>query len=291
MNILIGASDGYDWSKIKNWVLSSKCFGGKRVLLAYRMDFDTKEKCLEHGIEVVDVHHDIYGEPLNHDARMSVGAARTVSHEIRYFHAWQYLNDQTDVTYVVLTDTRDVIFQSDPIPFLFNRLHVVHPDFKSLQLLAPQEGILYQDEPWNADNLYKGYGGYIWEYMKTKPVYNCGTIAGVMPFFGDFVHTLWSMTTGKNTYPADQCSFGLLAETTLRELTYRCKHEEGWCCQCGVMADPHKSHMRQRWITPEPHMKDDGFVYTSDDILYCLVHQYERNPQWLKKIEERIGNG
>jgi hypothetical protein len=283
MNILIGGADGYNWNQLKNWVLSSKVFSGKRVLLAYRMDDLTKKKCLEHGIELVEVNHDIYGQPLDHNSRVSVGAARTVSHEIRYFHAWQYLKEQKGVQYVVLTDTRDVIFQLDPIPFLERRINN-----DGDKLLAPQEGIIYRDEPWNANNMYQGYGGYIWEYMKSKPVYNCGTIAGVMPFFADFVHTLWSMTTGKLTYPADQCSFGLLVETTLRDLTYHCSHNEGWCCQCGVTSDPSKPELKSKLITSSPVMID-GFVYTNyiPNEMFVLVHQYERNPEWLRVIEER----
>jgi len=285
MNILIGGADGYNWSQLKNWVLSSKVFSGKRVLLAYRMDDITKKKCLEHGIELVEVGHDIYGQPLNHDARVNVGAARTVSHEIRYFHAWQYLKEQSDIEYVVLTDTRDVIFQSDPIEFLKYIAHITPSSQK--KLLAPQEGIPYKDEPWNANNMYQGYGGYVWEYMKDKPVYNCGTIAGTMPYFADFILTLWSMTTGKYTYPADQCSFGLIVETTARHETYLCKHEEGWCCQCGTTADPHKPELKSKLITPFPRMKEDGYVYTFNNRKYCLVHQYERNPDWLKVIDER----
>lgn len=285
MDILIGAADTYNWSQLKNWMLSSKVFSGKRVLLVYRMDDATKKKCLEHGVELVEVNHDIYGQPINHDARISVGAARTVSHEIRYFHIWQYLKEQKDIRYVVLTDTRDVIFQQDPIEFLTWRALGVIKE----QLLAPQEGILYKDEPWNANNLYQGYGGYVWEYMKDKPVYNCGTIAGKMPFFADVVFTLWSMTTGKYTYPADQCSFGILAENILREQTYRCKHEAGWCCQVGTTADPHKPELQSKLITPKPFMRDDGFIYTTNGVIkkYYLVHQYERNPEWLKVIEER----
>jgi len=283
MNILIGGADGYNWSQLKNWVLSSKVFDGKRVLLTYRMDDTTKKKCLEHGVELVEVNHDIYGQPLNHDARVNVGAARTVSHEIRYFHAWEYLKDLKDVRFVVLTDTRDVIFQQDPIVFL-ERSPL---GTTSVQILAPQEGILYKDEPWNANNMYQGYGGYVWEEMQNSPVYNCGTIAGKMPYFANAVFLLWSMTTGKHTYPADQCSFSILAEKILRWETYRCEHITGWCCQCGTTADPHKPELQMKLITSPPMMREDGFVCTPTNTKYCLVHQYERNPEWLRVIEER----
>lgn len=280
-NILIGASDGYNWNTLKNWVLSSKVFTGKRVLLVYRMDDYTKKKCMEHGVELVEVNHDIYGEPINHDARVSVGAARTVSHEIRYFHAWEYLKDQVDVEFVVLTDTRDVIFQYDPVKFLNDNMR------GATELLAPQEGILYKDEPWNRDNLYRGWGGYVYQMMSEKPVYNCGTIAGKMPFFANFVLTLWGSTTGKFAYPADQCSTGLLVETTLDSLVWKCGHDSGWCCQCGVTLDPEKKFLLPHLICHSPKIDNDGFVYTSKDQKYALVHQYERVPQLLEKINQR----
>ena len=282
IDILIGVADGYVWNQLRNWVLSSKVFDGKRVLLVYRMDEETKRHCINHNVEVIEVNNDIYGQPINHDERVYYGAARTVSHELRFFHIWQYLIEQRDVRYVILTDTRDVIFQLNPIKFLES--HII--DTK--KFLAPQEGLLYKDEPWNANNMYRGYGGYVWEYMKDKPIYNCGTIAGIMPDFANIILTIWSMTTGKHVYPADQCSTSLLVETSLEHLTYKCPHDAGWCCQCGVMVDPSKTEMlRPHFLVKEPILADDGYVYTSDGKLYNLVHQYERCERWLEIINKR----
>ena len=291
MNILLGGADGYNWSQLRGWVLTSKCFSGRRVLLTYRMDDVTKKKCLDHGVEIVEVNHDIYGQPINHDARVSAGAARTVSHEMRYFHAWQFLEEQDDIEYVVLTDTRDVIFQKEPIEFihwssigLWTRDNLEHK-----YILAPQEGILYKDEPWNADNLYRAYGGYVWEIMKDKPTYNCGTVAGRMPYFKNLMLEMWSMTTGKLAYPADQCSFGVLVEMTHSADILKFPHDDGWCCQCGVTADPTKiDAFRPHLITKEPMMDGDGYVCTSKGEKFCLVHQYERNPAWLGIINRRL---
>jgi len=283
MNVLIGGADGYDWSQLRGWVLTSECFNGKRVLLTYRMDEETEKKCIAHGIEIVRVNNDIYGQPLNHHSRDHMGAPGTISHEMRYFHAWQYLSEQDDVRFVVLTDTRDVIFQRDPIEFLQGKLSE-----GTEKLLAPAEGILYRDEPWGTENLYRAYGGYVYEMMKDFPTYNCGTIAGVMPFFKDLLLVNYFLANGR-TYPADQCSFAILLRTLLRDDTYFCHHNEGWACQVGVTADPSKiDAFRSKLITAEPIMKNDGFVETSNGKLFCIVHQYERNPRWLQLINKRL---
>jgi len=234
MYILIGGADGYDWSQLRGWVLTSECVNGRRVLLTYRMDEETEKKCLRHGIEIVRVNNDIYGQPLNHHSRDHMGAPGTIAHEMRYFHAWQYLGDFDNIGLVILTDTRDVIFQKDPFEFLQETLS------KGTQkLLSPSEGILYKDEPWGTENLYRAYGGYVYEMMKDCPVYNCGTIAGVMPFFRDVLLVNYFLANGR-TYPADQCSFAILVATILKDQTYFCHHNEGWACQCGVTADPSK---------------------------------------------------
>jgi hypothetical protein len=71
-DLICGASDKYEWNKIKNWILSieESGFGGDAVLLTYRMDDTTIQKCLEHPkITLISCQHDAGGNLINHNVR------------------------------------------------------------------------------------------------------------------------------------------------------------------------------------------------------------------------------
>ncbi|KKL11400.1 hypothetical protein LCGC14_2546220, partial [marine sediment metagenome] len=181
-DLIFGAADNYIWEQIRPWAKSIReCgFKGDVVLLVYRGDVeDIAEHCAELDIQVVVSSSDSLGQPINHNNR----GRDTQSHQMRFFHLWQLLNnnamadsDLRAVDYyrfVVTTDVRDVIFQRDPVDFL-------EPFLTQgvSQLLAPSEGIRYCNEPWGMDNLAQGFGPYVSEASKKMEIFNVGTIAG-----------------------------------------------------------------------------------------------------------------
>ena len=209
-DLIFGAADNYTWEQIRPWAKSIRdCgFTGDAVLLLYRGDVgEIAKHCAELDITVLQAQIDNWAKPIGHNAR----GRDTQSHQLRFFHLWQFLNgnaladpDLRAVDYyrfVITTDTRDVIFQRDPVEFLEPNLTRGHSE-----ILAPSEGILYRDEKWGADNVAQGFGPYVAGASKGFEIYNVGTIAGRAQAIRDLSLTLYSMGEGR-FIPNDQSSF------------------------------------------------------------------------------------
>lgn len=279
-DLVIGVIHNYGWEEVKNWVLSLNAsgFSGRKVLIAYTMKPGLADKLKEHDIELIAADFHSRGEKL------SIPPLKVI--DIRHFHIWYFLKDLdlNDYQYVISTDVRDVIFQSNPSDWL--NKHFGERDM----FLAPSEGIRLQDEPWNARFMYEGFGPIIYDYFKEAIVVNCGTIAGRASYFRDMALTLFSLAERNlmfNMDCIDQTSLLVLMYTLAKAEVRLVYHDEGWACQCGVMLDPQKiDTFRPKLLDPEPRVKNE-LVYTSTDKLFALVHQYNRIPELNAAIEEK----
>ena len=285
-DLLFGAADNYTWKQIKPWAQSIRDsgFDGDVTLLVYRGDAeDIAAAGSLLDINVFTAHTDMWAKPINHHAQFR----DTQSHQMRFWHLVEWLND-TEIEqyrYIICTDVRDVIFQKNPSEFLRKRML----DFRfSTGILAPSEGIRYCNEPWGADNLQKGFGPYMWERAQNYEIFNVGTIAGSARAIRDLAFTLYTM--GEQRFiPNDQSGFNLLVNGYLLNVD-RVGHDEGWACQCGTMADPEKIEaFRPHLLSPEPVFDDQGYAFTSDGQMFCLLHQWDRVPSITGKIETRYG--
>src|SRR5690606_27947890 len=114
-NLLIGAVDKYSRAQVEPWMKSIRKagYGGDIVLISYRIGDDIRECAEEYNVHIVQVSNDHLGRLINHNVKNR----DTQSHQMRLFHAWQYLSeDETwrNYDYVLFTDVRDVYFQKNP---------------------------------------------------------------------------------------------------------------------------------------------------------------------------------
>jgi len=66
-------------------------------------------------------------------------------------------------------------------------------------------------------------------------------------------------------------------------------HDTNWACQLGTTANPQKiNHFRSNLLSPEP-VFDGHHIYNSKGEKYCLVHQYNKVPEWQTKLEQIYG--
>lgn len=274
---LIGASDIYDWSKVKGWIQSARRtgFDGDIVLLTYRItnpqEFLTN--CERYNVNVFSIEHDAFGHPIQHTA----GGRDTQCHQLRFFHAWQFLHDNHDqYDNVIMTDVRDVIFQKNPQEYL--RQHTDE------DLIISSESILFGQEPWNADNMVRGFGPFFRELSMNWIVYNVGVLAGKSTTMKNLFLTIYNSTVGRYI-PSDQSSFNiLLREGILTDRFIHTDHSDDWACQCGTTLDPEKVHYRNLLTDPIPVIKD-GIVYNTNGQPFYIVHQYDRVPELKRYIE------
>ena len=79
----------------------------------------------------------------------------------------------------------------------------------------------------------------------------------------------------------------LLSLEPYKSITRFSESEDAWACQAGTTVDPSKINKYKKYLTePEPHF-DGNYVYTSEGIKFCIVHQYDRVPSWKYLISEK----
>jgi hypothetical protein len=282
-DLLMGAADLYDWSKIKVWANSIResGFDGDVVLLAYRIGNDVVEQCAKLNIDVYQMEHDAFGGPIKHNDK----GRDTQSHQLRFFHAWQFLaTDDNWKNYrnVLMTDVRDVYFQKNPFEFLdgWSQNSVVQA---LTEIVASSEGIKYKDEPWGNDNMLQGFGPLVQSQAEEWTIYNVGVVAGSSQDIMGLCLTIYSMTTGRYI-PSDQSAYNILVNQSPIKFN-RFGHGNYWACQCGTTLDPTKSHYVL--VEQKPKVVGDK-VLNYFDQEFLIVHQYDRVPE-LQFIEKKYG--
>jgi hypothetical protein len=281
-DVLIGAADLYGWEQIRPWVVSARHsgFDGDIYLICYRVDSDMV-KAEEYGVELYQVEHTPYSQLITHEQQGSP----TQAHNLRFYHAWELLtrlrkHEEVLYRHVIMTDARDVIFQSNPSEWLAYNL-------PRRVLVAPSEHIAYNREPWNQFNLVKGFGETFWEIEASDwKAYNVGTIAGQAEFMAGLFHTIYRMTEGRY-YPSDQSSFNVLLHTQIFNDALYASELDGWAAQMGTTNDPTKDFLWARCCEARPRILEDGTVVNSRNEPFVLVHQYDRVPQLKTLISER----
>jgi hypothetical protein len=205
---------------------------------------------------------------LTHSGYVTPQNANELVHNVRLFHLWQYLTEtEADTGYnrIIFTDGRDVVFQTNPTPWLDANM--------TNDILVPSEGVLYENQSWNKDNALKNYGPYIYEYLlKARFVCNVGTFACKANIGKDLCLVLYLMSN--NIGHADQPSFNILTSTLIRDKCQWVDYNDSWAFQIGAIVDNIHQYSEEK----------GGVLYTkATKQPYCLVHQYDRIPH-LKQL-------
>lgn len=300
-DILIGAADLYSWDQIKVWAKSIRGTGftGDVALICYRLNDPDKvyEECKKLNIQIVLAEHDSDGESIRHHDR----GRNTQSHQLRFFHAWQLLQEK-QYRFVIMTDVRDVYFQTNPVAWLEKRYcnfidtGTIDGSRSDKFIIAPTEAIRYQHESWGNDNLYRGFGPYIWEKLKHNVIYNVGTLAGTYKEMMNLCLLIYTMT--QNRYiPSDQSAFNVILQTFNWYHVFFTETTSAWACQCGTMMDETKlDFFRPNLIGTMPEIINDVVMVEQPRKMehdrlfktFVIVHQYDRVPKLKEIIERRI---
>jgi hypothetical protein len=276
--VVIGAIDNYPLNTIKPWVLSLKESGysGAAILITYRVTPDVVEWIERQGIATYQISY-------------TPSLGDIFAHNLRFYHIWELMTRMEErATWAVFTDVSDVIFQKNPILYIEKRL--LPNEDRCEVSIASSEGITYENEEWGMNNMQLGYGMHLWELqMKTKTIYNVGTIAGQFNFMKNLALTIYEMTVGRH-YPSDQSSYNVLIHGILHPYTKFTNHGiSSWAANLGTTNDPTKSHLWSRCHEPRPIITADKKVITINNEEYHLVHQWNRVPELNKHIKEKYG--
>lgn len=282
-DIIIGYASGYDWSTISTWANSIDAveFEGHKVMLIGDATEETVEKLQEHKFSIIAQGGNAYGKYLADPNYHPV--------VLRFFISWHLLQGilrAEHYRYVIMTDVKDVIFQTNPSKYLEGKINTA----SNKKILIGSESLKYCDEPWGNNNLQASFPFLpIYEMMKNQVIGNAGTMAGDAEYMRDFFLNVFLTSIGKQIHNPDQAVVNLLLHLKpFSDIVRIVTAEDAWACQAGTTVDPLKiDDFRTFLLDPEPVMKDDGYVYTQGGLKFCLVHQYDRVPKWKEIIEKR----
>jgi hypothetical protein len=155
------------------------------------------------------------------------------------------------------------------------------------------ESLTYENEPWGKNNMSLSFGSLVYEWMKSRPIYNAGTISGEIGALTDlFLNIYLSCGGAPARVPGgggpDQAALNILLNTeAYKSITNFAMSEDGYAAQLGTTGDPNKIvSFRPNLLESEPIMVD-GVVCTSKGIPFSIVHQYDRVPEWREIIEKK----
>jgi|SRR5208282_1964399 len=268
----------YDWSAFRAYANSlSRCgFQGEKLLFVRNITQEARDNLIKLGFRLIDHYatRDELVRELNDYYELGRSRFRILA---------TYLADHVDeYRYIVATDMRDVIFQSDPSVWLANHEH---------DLVCAHESWLIRNEPWNSKWMRDGgYAGFD----------NCealcsGTFAGTSRAMLE-VFTYMALKTRDGL--ADQGTFNYLIRTRFKDIAYIPRYREGFTATCaafrtndfasGVVKSLEDQGYPSRPTDEIPLFnKKTGTVMTSSSMPFCIVHQYDRDVNWKEIIERK----
>ncbi len=278
-DIVIGCITGYDFDKIKPWVnsLDTCGFDGVKVMICYDVNFKTVEELTKRNYTVLAFNRDeekktfFYGKE-----NFSIVVER-------FLHIWYFLKQfEGEYRYVVSTDVKDVIFQTNPIEWLEDNLGE-----KKINVAC--ESIRYKDEDWGKNNLIQSFGPYLYEHSKNNLIYNAGTISGEFNTMLDlFLNVYMLCQSAPQQVPGgggpDQAALNILLNMkTYKDVTNFAMSEDGYAAQLGTTGPQVLDRFGENLVEKTPILKD-GLVCTSEGVPFSIVHQYDRVMDWKNVI-------
>jgi len=273
-DLIIGAFRGYTYNQVKPWIDSiNECgFTGDKVLIALGTTQETIRKIADAGFTVIDGGN----EP-----------PRMMFHMERFVHINRFLNDYyRNYRFVITTDVRDVIFQTNPSDYL----EPILIDSVFVDTIASSEAILVKNEPWNRDNIIKCFGQMYYDQICDNEVLNVGTLAGRAGSIKDLTAAIFQMSLNRADWVADQAAYNIMMGwRQYNRTSHIARLKDAWACNLHVTNKPDQmSQFGPYLLEPRPTF-ENGLVVNENKTPFCVVHQYDRVPELKKFVIEKFG--
>lgn len=245
--------------KQHNYLAYSVCFKSlfeqqshyPSVILTNDLDLEYQKKFADLGCLIVDAKY------------LSLPLKMDVIIRDRWLAYWQYI-DPTEHEYVVITDSRDVIFQRDPIEYCRHTA----PD----KIVLCCEGFPHSASPFNlCDQVEAQRNISDFDMPFTDwPVMNAGVVAGPAAAMKQLCFTMWSNCIRCHAKCTDQAVFNYLCHY-FREDSFSFH-----------VADPNKDPWCVTGEAIKENLMDIEVVYQNGDLMlnesspYFIFHQWDR---------------
>jgi len=269
-DMVIGCVANYNVDNIKNWVnsINMSGFTGEKRALCYNLADEVIEFLKDNGFQCE--------ECQLQESHIFVQ---------RFYDQWRLLSrlDVSSYRFIIATDTRDVIFQSNPSDWLERNLG-------DKRILVSSECIRFVDEDWGNKTL-KSCFGHLYDLFSGNIVYNAGTIAGEIKAMRDFFLNVYQFGLSADGPESDQPALNILINLEhIKPLVKLAKQEDGWCTQLGAVMDPNTiEKYGPKLLERPPKIGPDGIVLNVNGKPFTLVHQYDRIPELSEIIDQRFG--
>lgn len=246
-DLIISAIANYTPDKIKEYVNSiNYCgFTGDKIMICYPIPQETIDFLKSNGWELYSM--ELKGHPHMKRLIDMYSVLREVGHKYRY---------------VISTDVRDVVFQTNPSEWLEKNL--------THQFVVSSENVLYKDEGWGTKNILEGYGQLLLDRFKDSPSCNVGVLAGHSTIMKDlFLINYLLSQSGDTQHFTDQSSYNFLVNSDLMEGVVQYEDNTGtWAIQLGTHDNPK--------ILQHYDIETTNQMVTNNGEPFCIVHQYDR---------------
>ena len=256
---IMGCITKYNIDDIRPFVESIQMSGfkGKKVMMVYDI-----------GQEVIDYlkerEWEVYGSELQEHIIIQ-----------RFRDIYKLLDNFLDDV-IIWMDVKDVIFQKDPTEWLEKH--------KKKEILSFSECIILKDDEWACVNTGTPFP-LEWEWAKDNPSYCAGTMVAdgfaLRDLFIEIYH--WSRDTSNKEQLSDQAAYNILINLNhFQENVQFVQQEEGFITQLGTVLIK-KDVFGDKLLEPTPQLNDDGTITNQNGTMFCVVHQYDRDPK-LKEL-------
>lgn len=273
-DLIIGAFSNYnDYDVLKPWVQSIKDtgFDGDIVLVAIDVGDAIVEKLISEGVSII----------------RAGNTNKERIHMLRFLHIYNYIKqNEGKYRYVITTDVRDVVFQTNPSRYL-----EINDNFPyNKDLLIQSEAILIKDEKWNRDNIIKNFGEYFYNDVKNSPVYNVGIIAGEPDWVRDACFSIYQLSLNRPDWVADQAAFNMMVNyhPWVDHIQFA-NLAAGWAINAHVTNKPDQLLEFGPYLLEQRPQMIDGLVKNARGVPFVIVHQYDRVPEWMEYYSKKYG--
>lgn len=281
-DLIIGSFTNYDWDKIKFWTnsIDRSGFNGDKAMIVYNAGFDTVQRLVDRNFMIFAFNRDDSRQQFFFPAQQLIIVVQ------RFMDLYRFMSgmDISKYRYVIHTDVKDVVFQTNPSDWLTENMG-------DAKILASCESIRYRDEPWGNENMARSFP-LLYDSIKNQPIWNCGVQAGVPEVMKDLWMNIFLISIGSQAatgvYNPDQAAYNVLLNTVpYKDITRFSMSEDGWACQAGTTIDPEKiAAFKPHLLEAQPVWQDD-YAKTSGGKVFPILHQYDRIPEWKTVVEKR----
>ena len=288
-DLLIGYASNYDKSVLCFWINSIRKtdFKGDVAILGSNLTEETIHYIQSKKVKI-----------FQHENIMD----NSVPHVERFLYLYLFLKKYIDkYENVISTDTKDVIFQSNPSLWLKENLN-------TKKLIVSSECLKYKDEPWNDQNLMETFGQLTYEEMKNFTIYNVGVIAGKIVDVMELFKFIFYLSQNRTVQIVDQAVFNFIIQTeTVGNKTLFTSNRDKWAVNLAVCNDAVRigsghvgqkcannmkfySEYRKNYMDDQPIFDRKGTVKSKDGTPFVIVHQWNRIPGFngIDNLKEKI---